>query len=155
MRTPSLPRILLTHALLTLLTLLTLFPVLWVVKMALDPSQGMSLSFNPLPTVVSFENFRSPALTRSKHTTHSEEVTHPHSHILERKLLFTCILCICCNDFKPVPFRMIDSVKLSVTLTAEKTHIQLLAKALEEFLTGIYEKRPDLPPASDDYVEAA
>ena len=58
MRQPSTPRVVLTHAALAILTIATLFPVLWVVKMALDPSQGMSLSFNPLPTVVSLENFR-------------------------------------------------------------------------------------------------
>jgi arabinogalactan oligomer/maltooligosaccharide transport system permease protein len=46
-----------THAALTLVTFATLFPVLWVVKMALSPSQSFSLSVNPLPTEVTTANF--------------------------------------------------------------------------------------------------
>ncbi|MEZ4458544.1 MAG: sugar ABC transporter permease [bacterium] len=36
----------------------TLYPVLWVVKMALSPSQGFSMSANPIPTEVTLDNFR-------------------------------------------------------------------------------------------------
>ncbi len=36
----------------------TLYPVLWVVKMALTPSQAFSLSPNPLPDGISLSNFR-------------------------------------------------------------------------------------------------
>lgn len=57
MRQPSPARVALTHAALVALTAATLFPVLWVVKMALSPSQGMAVSLNPLPTVFSLENF--------------------------------------------------------------------------------------------------
>jgi arabinogalactan oligomer/maltooligosaccharide transport system permease protein len=46
-----------THALLIIASMASLYPVLWVVKMALSPSQGFSMSGNPLPTEVSGENF--------------------------------------------------------------------------------------------------
>ncbi|MFI5290502.1 MAG: sugar ABC transporter permease [Polyangia bacterium] len=47
----------LTHAALLLATCVTLYPVLWVLKMALSPSQGFSLSINPIPTHVTLANF--------------------------------------------------------------------------------------------------
>jgi arabinogalactan oligomer/maltooligosaccharide transport system permease protein len=65
MRAPSLLRLLLTHALLVLLTVITLFPVLWVVKMALSPAQTFSMSVNPLPTTFSLENFAAVVGTRT------------------------------------------------------------------------------------------
>lgn len=37
---------------------ITLYPVLWVVKMALTPSQAFSLSPNPLPDGINLSNFR-------------------------------------------------------------------------------------------------
>lgn len=46
-----------THAVLVLACMAALYPVLWVVKMALTPGQAFSMSGNPLPTEVSFENF--------------------------------------------------------------------------------------------------
>jgi len=57
MRSPGLARVVVTHAALTALTVATIFPVLWVVKMALTPSSTFSMSVNPLPTDVSLENF--------------------------------------------------------------------------------------------------
>lgn len=63
MRQPSLPRVVVTHVLLAALTMATLFPVLWVLKMALEPGQGMSLSVNPFPTSVSLDNFRAVVST--------------------------------------------------------------------------------------------
>lgn len=45
------------HAFLVAFTGATLFPVLWVVKMALRPSQQFATSLNPLPTEWSLENF--------------------------------------------------------------------------------------------------
>ena len=50
----------LAHAGLALFTFAVLYPVLWVVKMAVTPSQAFSLSANPLPDPanVSLENFR-------------------------------------------------------------------------------------------------
>jgi arabinogalactan oligomer/maltooligosaccharide transport system permease protein len=45
------------HALLVTATLATLYPVLWVIKMALSPSQGFALSPSPLPTAVTLRNF--------------------------------------------------------------------------------------------------
>ena len=46
------------HLLLISVCAATLYPVLWVVKMALTPSQAFSLSANPLPETVSLDNFR-------------------------------------------------------------------------------------------------
>jgi arabinogalactan oligomer/maltooligosaccharide transport system permease protein len=51
-------RVVATHLALVGVTVATLFPVLWVVKMALSTSQGMSITANPLPTELSLENFR-------------------------------------------------------------------------------------------------
>lgn len=65
MREPSLGRVVGTHALLVLLTGVVLFPVLWVLKMALEPGQGMALSLNPFPTSISFENFEAVMGTRA------------------------------------------------------------------------------------------
>jgi arabinogalactan oligomer/maltooligosaccharide transport system permease protein len=45
------------HAALVVASVATLYPVLWVVKMALSPSQGFSLSPSPLPTAVTLRNF--------------------------------------------------------------------------------------------------
>jgi arabinogalactan oligomer/maltooligosaccharide transport system permease protein len=45
------------HALLMLATAATLYPVLWVIKMALSPSQGFSLSVSPFPEHVTLQNF--------------------------------------------------------------------------------------------------
>jgi arabinogalactan oligomer/maltooligosaccharide transport system permease protein len=45
------------HVGLALLCMLTLYPVLWVVKMALSPAEGLSLSANPFPEAVTFEHF--------------------------------------------------------------------------------------------------
>jgi arabinogalactan oligomer/maltooligosaccharide transport system permease protein len=45
------------HAALTAATLATLYPVLWVIKMALSPSQGFQLSPSPWPTAITLQNF--------------------------------------------------------------------------------------------------
>lgn len=42
---------------LSVFTLATLYPVLWVFKMALSPSQGFDASVNPLPSQPTLENF--------------------------------------------------------------------------------------------------
>ena len=47
------------HALLSVVCVIVLYPVLWVVKMALSPSESLSLSANPLPDHVTLEHFRS------------------------------------------------------------------------------------------------
>lgn len=39
-------------------TLATLYPVLWVFKMALSPAQGFDVSINPIPSQPTLENFR-------------------------------------------------------------------------------------------------
>jgi arabinogalactan oligomer/maltooligosaccharide transport system permease protein len=46
-----------THAALTLATVATLYPILWVLKLALSPSQGAQLSASPLPDHVTLANF--------------------------------------------------------------------------------------------------
>jgi arabinogalactan oligomer / maltooligosaccharide transport system permease protein len=45
------------HAALVVACVVTIYPVLWVIKMALSPSQGASLSPSPLPTAVTLRNF--------------------------------------------------------------------------------------------------
>ena len=57
MRQPSPARVMLTHAGLTVFTVATLYPVLWVVKMALTPSQAFTMGASPIPTEVSLQNF--------------------------------------------------------------------------------------------------
>jgi arabinogalactan oligomer/maltooligosaccharide transport system permease protein len=52
------------HATLLLATLATLYPLLWVVKMALSPSQGFALSPSPLPSTVTLRNFADVLSTR-------------------------------------------------------------------------------------------
>lgn len=51
-------KVFLTHAVLVVAVFVTLYPVLWVVKMALTPSQAFSMSINPIPTEFSLQNFR-------------------------------------------------------------------------------------------------
>ena len=46
------------HAGLTLLCAATLYPVLWVVKLALSPTQTLSMSANPFPESVTLDHFR-------------------------------------------------------------------------------------------------
>jgi len=48
---------LLSHALLIVVTLVTLYPVIWVFKMAFTPVQGFTTSLNPFPQDPSLENF--------------------------------------------------------------------------------------------------
>ena len=57
MRSVSPFRVALTHALLVLLTGAVLYPVLWVLKLALTPSQSFSVSPSPIPEAVSLVNF--------------------------------------------------------------------------------------------------
>ena len=45
------------HAALVVACIVTIYPVLWVIKMALSPAQGASLSPSPLPTAVTLRNF--------------------------------------------------------------------------------------------------
>jgi arabinogalactan oligomer/maltooligosaccharide transport system permease protein len=45
------------HAALVVASVMTIYPVLWVVKMALSPSQGFALSPSPLPRAVTLGNF--------------------------------------------------------------------------------------------------
>jgi len=47
----------LPHLILVPVTIATLYPVLWVIKMALSPSQAFDTSLNPLPTEFSLDNF--------------------------------------------------------------------------------------------------
>ncbi|MBL8956639.1 MAG: sugar ABC transporter permease [Myxococcaceae bacterium] len=46
------------HAAVTLMCFVTLYPVMWVVKLALSPSASLSPSVSPLPDEVSLQNFR-------------------------------------------------------------------------------------------------
>ncbi|MGM0559378.1 MAG: sugar ABC transporter permease, partial [Myxococcota bacterium] len=58
MNKPSLLKQFVVYASLTIFVFVTLYPVLWVVKMALTPSQAFSMSVNPLPTEFSLSNFK-------------------------------------------------------------------------------------------------
>jgi arabinogalactan oligomer/maltooligosaccharide transport system permease protein len=51
-------RVLGTHAVLLIVTAATLYPVAWVVKMAVTPSQGFSASVSPWPEHPTLDNFR-------------------------------------------------------------------------------------------------
>lgn len=51
------PRDILIHLVLILACMAAIYPVLWVVKMALTSGQSFSMSGNPFPTEVSFANF--------------------------------------------------------------------------------------------------
>ena len=57
-------RLALLHAALVAFCAVTLYPVLWVIKMALTPSQAFSLSANPLPTHFYLGNFADLILAR-------------------------------------------------------------------------------------------
>ena len=46
------------HAGLSLTCAVTLYPVLWVVKLALSPTQTLSMSANPFPEAVTLDHFR-------------------------------------------------------------------------------------------------
>lgn len=48
----------LIHMGLVLACAASLYPVLWVVKLALSPTQSLSLSFNPFPEAVTLDHFR-------------------------------------------------------------------------------------------------
>lgn len=61
---PSLPRQLLVHTGLILASLVTLYPVLWVLKMALTPSQAFSMDPSPIPDAVTLQNFVDVVTTR-------------------------------------------------------------------------------------------
>jgi len=57
-RGPRAWQVAVAHAALVIVTLVTLYPVLWVVKMALTPSQAFSAGGLPIPDAVSLANFR-------------------------------------------------------------------------------------------------
>ncbi|NTX52535.1 sugar ABC transporter permease [Myxococcus sp. CA051A] len=58
MKKPSGLKMAVIHMGLSLMCMVTLYPVLWVVKMALSPSDGLSLTANPFPDAVTFDHFR-------------------------------------------------------------------------------------------------
>jgi arabinogalactan oligomer/maltooligosaccharide transport system permease protein len=57
------------HAALFVATVATLYPLLWVIKMALSPAQGFALSASPWPTTVSLQNF-TDVITTHDHAGH-------------------------------------------------------------------------------------
>jgi len=48
----------LVHMVLVLMSCVALYPVLWVVKMALSPTQALSLDVSPIPKEVTLDHFR-------------------------------------------------------------------------------------------------
>ena len=63
MREPSKAQVIGTHVALLVITVATIFPILWVVRMALTPEQGFSLRL--WPDHLSFDNFVAVTTTRS------------------------------------------------------------------------------------------
>lgn len=61
---PSLPRQILVHCVLILISLATLYPVLWVLKMALTPGQAFSMDPSLIPTELTLANFADVVGTR-------------------------------------------------------------------------------------------
>ncbi len=57
MRGPSVGTQVVAHLFLVCVTMLTLYPILWVVNMALTPGQAFAVGWLPIPTSVSLENF--------------------------------------------------------------------------------------------------
>ena len=57
MKTPSIGKLIAAHLALLVVSLAVLYPILWVLKMALTPSQAFSLDPNPIPTAVTLDNF--------------------------------------------------------------------------------------------------
>lgn len=64
MQAPSLFKSVLAHLILVVVAVVSIYPVLWVVKMALTPGQAFSMDPSPFPTSVSLENFAAVLLTR-------------------------------------------------------------------------------------------
>lgn len=58
MNRPSNLKLAAIHAGLMLLCMVTLYPVLWVVKMALSPTDSLALTANPFPEAITLEHFR-------------------------------------------------------------------------------------------------
>ena len=50
-RSPSLIKLIAFHVVLVLVAIIAIYPVLWVVKLALTPDQGFAVGFNPFPIV--------------------------------------------------------------------------------------------------------
>lgn len=57
MRRPNLLVLMLVHMGLLVFTVATLYPILWVVKMAVTPSQSFVMGASPFPTAFSLQNF--------------------------------------------------------------------------------------------------
>jgi arabinogalactan oligomer/maltooligosaccharide transport system permease protein len=62
MNRPSKLKMAAIHAGLMLLCMATLYPVLWVVKMALSPTDSLTLTVNPFPEAITLEHFREVVL---------------------------------------------------------------------------------------------
>lgn len=63
-RSPSVAKVMLAHAALLLITVVTLYPVAWVLKMALTPSQAFTMGVSVVPTEISAQNFVDVVATR-------------------------------------------------------------------------------------------
>ena len=63
-RAPSVAKVMFAHAALLVITVVTLYPVAWVLKMALTPSQAFTMGVSVVPTEVSMQNFVDVVATR-------------------------------------------------------------------------------------------
>lgn len=66
-RAPAAPIVIAVHLGLLIATLVSLYPVLWVIKMALSPGQAFAMGAIPLPTEISLDNFAHVIGTRDGH----------------------------------------------------------------------------------------
>ena len=67
MRQPSQSRLILTHVGLVVFTALTLYPVLWVFRLALESDAGLGGGLLPIPRDVTLDNFRNVLGTTDSH----------------------------------------------------------------------------------------
>ena len=67
MTRPSPLKVVLVHLALVLITVAVLYPVLWVVKMAVEPGQGFSMGLSPIPSAVTLDHFRDVVGTTDAH----------------------------------------------------------------------------------------
>lgn len=67
MRHPGRWQVFAVHLGLLLFTMAALYPILWVVKIALTPGQGFAMGASPIPTAVSLDNFWDVVGTTDSH----------------------------------------------------------------------------------------
>ncbi|MBT3219984.1 MAG: sugar ABC transporter permease [Proteobacteria bacterium] len=85
MRHPSTARVVLTHIGIVLFTIATLYPVLWVIKMAVSPGQAFSMGAWPFPSGISTEHFEAVLFTLDENG----------NYLFFRQLLNSLVISVC------------------------------------------------------------